>query len=150
MPVYGFACDCGQHSETFFEPEQEKMLRCPNCGAWMYRDWSGLLIGGDLPSRYTVVGPDGQTHYGIKSHERAAEARGSHLYATGDLPEDPIIKEADYTDKHAAPSERKEAKAHIQKMGADMRRQQRRALVHERISKAKVDPPRGFDLQLGD
>ena len=51
MIAYGFKCDCGRSALQEFEPDDLKQVVC-RCGAQMYRDYSGIGIGGDLPSRW--------------------------------------------------------------------------------------------------
>lgn len=51
MIAYGFKCDCGRSDTVMFDINADKQVRC-RCGAWMYRDFSGIAIGGDLPSRW--------------------------------------------------------------------------------------------------
>lgn len=136
MPVYGFACDCGQRSMAEFGMDDpEKRLRCPNCGAWMFRDYGSVRIGGDMPSRY----PGG--------YKRDA-------YATGDFgKEDRLFDEVTYIDKHtrgAPVGEVRAGNAAINAMGKAFRDEQRREDTEERWSKLKIDLPKGFDIPSGD
>lgn len=103
MPVYGFVCDCGQRSQAEFSMnDPEKQLLCPWCGAWMGRDYSGIRIGGDLPSRWNYYDPIlGRQIESKADRQREMDRRGLVEYTPDPLVE-PEIQEIRYINKHAS------------------------------------------------
>lgn len=126
--IYGFRCDCGAHAlEEFSANDPEKKVHCPKCGAWMWRDFSSIAIGGDLPTR-----------------RPGAMCRA---FSEADLgPEGKLMGEVDYIEKHAAPDQQHEASAVINAMGSEFRNEQRKEQVEEKYRNLRVEIPKGFDI----
>ncbi|MFA7209672.1 MAG: hypothetical protein WC120_05360 [Parcubacteria group bacterium] len=132
--ICGFRCDCGQRSAEAFPPDEDNpMLRCPRCGAWMWRDFSGIGIGGDLPSRH----PSGYIKGALLSDDDMGDGR--------------LLKEVDYVEKHHGPSpvEQRDATNTINSLAKERRNRQREAICDEVLAKVDFEPPKGLDMTDG-
>lgn len=132
MQVYGFRCDCGRRDEAAFEQDDLKRLVC-RCGAEMWRDYSGIGIGGDLPSRHP---------FGF--------SRGASM-SDDDMAEGALLKEVDYVEKNHGPSAREQNTATdiINNLAKARRTRQREAICDEALSKVNFEPPKGLDMTDG-
>lgn len=142
MAIYGFICEvCGQHSETEFPrdlPAVEKRLNCPNCGAEMYRDFSGIGIGGDLPSRWNHYDPGlGTEVYGKTDRDRKMRQAGMQEYVP-DTEQSKYRKEMAYIVKNTAPNEREKASAELRSLNERAGKERRKKIIREQLGQVKL------------
>ena len=133
--IYGFWCDCGHEARAEFSPDDpEKKVHCPACGTWMYRDYRGIGITGDLPSKR----PQG----GILK---------SGAYTDDEIPGGALLKEVDYVEKNHGPDAREQNTATriVADLAHEHRRSQREAEFNRRFDKADFTKPKGMDLTDG-
>lgn len=138
MPIYEFECDlCGQRNETFFGMNDEKVLKCLNCGSSMRRLFSLPALTGD--ARMT----QGWNYfdYGLGQHvtskadrDRKMKAKGLVEFAPDDLLQK-TNQEADHIRREAGPRGEKRARREINKVFAEADRVRR-----DRIVEAELKP----------
>lgn len=136
--VCGFRCDCGRRDEAEFGPDDLKTLTC-RCGATMYRDYSGIAITGDLPSKWTYHDQTLGVDITSKTHrQRVMESRGLVEYHR-DQDMAPFMEEIDYTKKTRGKSvsERKAASRRIKEIEVAAGR--KRDEIHTRKAFAEED-----------
>lgn len=116
--------------------DPEKKLRCPSCGAWMSRDFSGIAIGGDLPSRWDHYDEGLGAHVYGKAHRNALmKARGLEEYSP-DPSMEAIRQERRYIRKETKGANRRE----MAEAGEAMHKLNHKAgkLRRERIVRAEL------------
>jgi len=132
IKTYGFRCDCGRSDTAEFDTNDLKQLMC-KCGAEMWRDYRGIGISGDLPSK----NPNGYVRGAINCDD--------------DMTDGPMLKEVDYVEKHHGPSpvEQRDATNTINSLAKDRRNRQRSAICDEVFAKVDFEPPKGLDMTDG-
>lgn len=131
--IYGFRCDCGQASVAEFSMnDPEKKLHCPKCGAWMWRDFSGVSIGGDLPSRWAKYDPG----LGVWINDKADREREMARQGLYEYTPDPEMKsyrdEIGYIKRQTAKERgtvRQEAHKKIKELGKEAGRRRRKKII---------------------
>jgi len=131
MPIYAFKCDCGRCVDEMFEPSDLKQVTC-RCGAQMYRDYSGIGIGGDLPSKWRGFDFGLGQHVDDKAdRDRKMQAMGLSEF-TPDPEQQKYRKEMRYITAHGRGRDAPEAAKKIVELKRESGRL-RRKRVNDRI-----------------